>query len=306
MTLLLPSFVMAQKARKDDKQQHKKDSLSIYAVWGLSTVLPGSGQFINKQYYKIPIFYAGIGAFAYMGYKSNQRYHESYAKYKLATSPLGQSPSGNINFDDISTGLLYKNNLVDVENNYIKNKQLRNISYTTAGAIYLLSIADALVNFDDNKDHSPAKATILSAIFPGLGQMYNHKYWKIPILYGGFAGLGYGISFNSREYKRFKTAYNLLTDKNPDTVDEFNGARSADELKSARDYYRRNRDYTIIGTAALYVLNIVDAHVDATLFDYDISDNLSVRIEPTFINDNYLYAQGSDPYQMGMRLTLNF
>lgn len=296
--------VFAQKAKS--AEQPKKDSLTAVKVWGLSAILPGSGQFINKQYYKIPIFYAGIAGFGYIGYKSNKLYKETYNRYKIATTDPTNFSTFNGDFNNIGGRLPDVNNLNDLQNHYIRYKQYRNISYGAASAIYLLSIADAVVNFKDNQEHSPTKATILSTIFPGLGQVYNGKYWKVPILYGGFTAFGYAISFTGSEYKRYKTAYNYATDNDPNTVDEFNGKRSPDQLKSVRDYYRRNRDYAIIGCAALYVLNIIDANVDASLYDYEIDDNLSVKIEPTFVNDGYWVAQQSTPFAPGMKLTFKF
>lgn len=302
---MAPTLGWGQKAKVNELQQ-RKDSLTLSKVWGLSMILPGSGQFINKQYYKIPIIYAGIGGLGYIGYKSNSLYHEYYKKYQIATAnPIDFSKSSG-GIEGTKNALAYANQLNSIQNDYIRFKQMRNISYGAAGALYLLSVADAVVNFDDKQEHSVGKATILSTIFPGLGQAYNKKYWKIPILYGGFTALGYAISFNSREYKRYQKAYNYVTDRNPDTVDEFNNAISADQLKSNRDYFRRNRDYAIIGTVAVYILNIVDAHVDASLYNYEIDDNLAFRVTPTFFNEGGWVAQQSNPFTPGLRVTFNF
>lgn len=275
-------------------------------MWGLAAVLPGSGQIINKQYYKVPIFYGGIAGLAYMGYKSNQLYHESSQMYQIAQMDLSQNLSLGSDLSNIGKGVSYRNNLTNIENDVVRYKQYRNISYMAATAVYLLSVADAVVNFNDNQEHSPQKATILSAVIPGLGQIYNKKYWKVPVIYGGFAALGYGITFQNSEYKRYKRAYNDLTDKDPLTIDEFAGKRSAEELKSARDYYRRYRDYAILGAVALYIANVIDAHVDASLYDYEIDDNLALRVTPTIVNENYLIARSGNPFMPGLTMTLNF
>jgi hypothetical protein len=137
-----------------------------------------------------------------------------------------------------------------------------------------------LVNSSFLKSHSPAKASIYSALLPGLGQVYNRKIWKVPIIYAGFATLGYFIVDNNSEYQRFKNAYKALTDDNPLTIDEFNGQRSADELLFYKDQYRRWRDISLIITVVTYALNIVDANVDAHFFNYDISPDLSMNINP--------------------------
>jgi hypothetical protein len=135
------------------------------------------------------------------------------------------------------------------------------------------------------KKHSPRKATMLSLIFPGLGQIYNHKYWKLPIVYGGFGTIGYFFKANHNEYVKFRNAYNFVTtpgsDKLPpvnDYVTRYN--KNATLLLSGRDYYRRNLELTYIVAGALYVLVAIDAQVDAQFFNFDVSDDLSLNLKP--------------------------
>lgn len=153
----------------------------------------------------------------------------------------------------------------------------------------------------EERVRTPKKASIYSAIFPGLGQIYNRKYWKLPIIYGGFAGLIYGFSWNNNLYNDYYEAYRTISGyssaaemtnadrefltefiNNPtidlDNANHFNYLST--QIESGKDFYRRNRDLTIIAMAALHVLNIIDATVDAHFFDYDISDDLSMRITP--------------------------
>ncbi len=132
------------------------------------------------------------------------------------------------------------------------------------------------------KKHSPKKATIYSAVIPGLGQAYNKKYWKIPIVYTGFGVLSYFIISNRNEYLQFREAYDyvILGDTLIPINNDYVNIYSADKLIKARDYYRRNMEFSMILTGFWYILNIVDASVDAHLFDYDISDDLSLHIEP--------------------------
>ena len=140
--------------------------------------------------------------------------------------------------------------------------------------------------------HSPRKATIYSAVLPGLGQIYNRKYWKVPIVYGGFATLGYFINFNNGEYVKFRQAYSDIIDTDPNT-DSFKRlgvnpqffeadkiGQLTERLRSAKDYWRRNRDLVVIGTAVFYALNIIDASVDANFFNFDISDDLTINWVP--------------------------
>src|SRR5690554_362129 len=145
---------------------------------------------------------------------------------------------------------------------------------------------------------SPTKAVIYSAIFPGLGQIYNRKYWKLPIVYGGFVGFTYAITWNHGYYRDYLGGYQDIMDDNPETNRWHNmlpygmEPESVDEewftgvLQQRKDYYRYYRDLSIIGTVALYLLAIVDAYVDAQLFDFDMSPDLSLRVEPAILKDN--------------------
>lgn len=149
--------------------------------------------------------------------------------------------------------------------------------------------------------HSPKKAAIYSAVLPGLGQAYNKKYWKIPIVYGGFAAFGYFINWNNSNYRISKNAYLDLTDNDENTNSFMNlkyieyydltnptmVERLEDGLIKRQDYYRRNRDLLVILTVAFYGLNIIDASVDAHFFDWDISDDLTMNFKPTFQQLNH-------------------
>jgi hypothetical protein len=152
----------------------------------------------------------------------------------------------------------------------------------------LHSTSSAQINTDTLKTelHSPARAAIYSAILPGLGQAYNRKSWKIPVIYAGFAGLGYAIDFNQKKYTIYRQAFVYRLDGDSTTTDNFVGKYSDDNLRVLKDYYRKNRDLSVIGTVLLYAMNIIDAHVDAHLFDFDVSDNLSLRLAPGNYWDN--------------------
>lgn len=131
------------------------------------------------------------------------------------------------------------------------------------------------------KKHSPLKATIMSAALPGLGQIYNGKWWKVPIIYGGFGGLIYSSVFNDLKCQTYRNAYLLRIDDDPNTVDQFDGRYSDANLRELVDFYQRNRDLSLIFTGVLYALNIIDASVDAHLKDFDVSDDLSMKVRPT-------------------------
>lgn len=147
---------------------------------------------------------------------------------------------------------------------------------------------------DTVKVHSPKKATIYSAILPGLGQAYNKKYWKIPIIYVGFGTIGYFIGWNNGYYNTYKQAYSDMTDDDPTTNSyldieaaqyydlenptDYNNFKTG--LSKQTEYYRRNRDLLIISMVGFYGLNIIDASVDAHLFDFDISEDLTLNWQP--------------------------
>lgn len=146
------------------------------------------------------------------------------------------------------------------------------------------------------KIHSPVKASIYSAILPGAGQFYNHKYWKIPVIYGAMAGLGYLAKTNNSRYTDFKTAYRYRIDGDSGTTDNYTDIYTDNDLKLLRDYYRRNRDLSLIFIGLFYVLNIVDASVDAHLYYFDISDDLSLNLAPA------VYSQGGIGICLGLKL----
>jgi hypothetical protein len=149
----------------------------------------------------------------------------------------------------------------------------------------------------------PLRATMLAIALPGLGQIYNKKYWKVPIVYAGFGGLIYAIDYNTREYNRFMQAYQDFTDKIPETnsyidviknvdpstydpvlhPDTYNPSSASwyeERMLRMVDYFKKNRDLSFIGIAAWYLVTILDANVDASLFNYDISDNLNLAVGP--------------------------
>ena len=150
--------------------------------------------------------------------------------------------------------------------------------------------------------HSVKKATILSAILPGAGQVYNHKIWKVPIIYAAFAGMGVVIKYDNEKYKKYNSA---LIDRYSNDSTKVNNypTLSNEQLRTRSDLYHRGRDYAIVITTLLYVLNIIDAHVDAHLFYFDVSDNLGLLIQPTIINNNS--ASTTLPH-CGINLQLQF
>jgi hypothetical protein len=142
---------------------------------------------------------------------------------------------------------------------------------------------DQVPEEEPKEKHSPQRAAMLSATLPGLGQIYNRKYWKVPAVYAGFGAVIYFLEFNNSRYQEFRRAWVARVDGNPNTTDDF-PVYSTDQLERATKYYQRNLEITYISAAAIYLLNILDATVDAHLLDFDVSEDLSVNVRPTVIH----------------------
>ena len=147
--------------------------------------------------------------------------------------------------------------------------------------------------------HSVRKATILSAILPGAGQVYNRKYWKVPLVYAGLGATAYYINHNNSNYKKYNEA--LLRRYDTDSTNELYTEISSDNLRILSDGYRRNRDLSFAAATIVYVLNIIDAHVDAHLFTFNVDDNLTLKIEPSI-----LPSFANRPPHSELKLILNF
>jgi hypothetical protein len=152
------------------------------------------------------------------------------------------------------------------------------------------------------KQHSPGKAALLSAVIPGLGQAYNKKYWKIPIVYAGFGVLTYFVVRNANFYIDYQCAY--IEKVNGNTNGNYSSLvnrYTEDQLLSGREYYRRNLDISVLLSALWYSLTILDAAVDAHLMTFDVSEDLSMRVAPAAIPLPDTPAPGA-----GLKVTLKF
>ena len=224
-----------------------------------STVFVGGSQIYNRQYWKLPVVYGGIGAGVGMGIHFNNKYKNT-----------GES----------------------------KYKTISTLSFVGAGLVWWGSLLDGTMNFQSDKHPDPGKATVYSILFPGMGQIYNGEYWKIPIYWGAIAGGVYFYSDNKRNYERYKWIYDQASSTDPDVEKP---PVSAENALYYRDYFRRFRDYSILATALFYVIQVVDANVFAYMQDFEIDDDITLRVEPTVITPDYAQAPG-----MGLGLTFRF
>ncbi len=149
--------------------------------------------------------------------------------------------------------------------------------------------------------HSAAKAAYLSAVLPGLGQAYNKKYWKIPVIYAGFGGLAYAMYYTTSNFNGYRAAYRLQVATVPNPNASYNGIADVPTLKAYRDYFKKYVDIAAIGIGVWYLLNVIDATVDSHLTGWNMKDDLSVTWTPTLLTSpNYNSAAA------GLSITLHF
>ncbi len=161
------------------------------------------------------------------------------------------------------------------------------------------------------------RALWLALVLPGAGQIYNRKYWKLPIIYGGFVGCAYAVTWNNQMYHDYSQAYVDIVDDDPTTdsynkflhlgatITDSNKARYTEIFRQRKDRYRRWRDMGMFVMIGIYALSVIDAYVDASLSEFDISDDLTLRIEPTVLNNQ----RSSNPFSnssLGLQCSLTF
>ena len=166
--------------------------------------------------------------------------------------------------------------------------------------------------------HPEAKRAMwMALVLPGAGQIYNRKYWKLPIIYGGFVGCAYAITWNNRMYHDYSQAYLDIMDDDPNTqsynqflhlgatIDASNIDRYKEIFRKRKDKFRRWRDMGVFVMIGVYAFSVIDAYVDASLSEFDISDDLTLRVEPTVMNDK----RTNNPFKsasLGLQCSLKF
>lgn len=163
----------------------------------------------------------------------------------------------------------------------------------------------------------PIRAMWLGMVFPGGGQVYNHKYWKLPIVYGGVLGCIYAVSWNAQMLRDYSQAYQDIMDSDPTTNSHlemlplgYNITGREDHFKSVfkrkKDFYRRNRDLSIFCIAGVYLLSIIDAYVDAELSTFDIGRDLSLSVSPAVVSASPINAANLLDGTPGVSIKLNY
>lgn len=191
----------------------------------------------------------------------------------------------------------------DVQISTIKNDTIKADSVFTPERMVLLSSNDSIKAKKPKRDWTTwrpdtRRALWLAIVLPGAGQIYNRKYWKVPIVYGGFVGCVYAMTWNNMMYKDYTQAYMDIMDDDPNTqsynqflhlgatISDANMEQYKTIFQKRKDTYRRWRDMSIFCLIGVYALSIVDAYVDASLSEFDISPDLSMTISPAVLNNN--------------------
>lgn len=241
-----------------------KSTERIGVLFAGSTLFVGTGQMYNRDYWKLPIIYGGITAGVAGGVYFNRQYQKSGDE---------------------------------------KDKNMRNLSIGLAALSYWGSLFDEVANYDKGVKSQAGKATLYAALLPGLGQAYNHEYWKIPIYYGCLLGSTHYYLVNNKNYQRYRRIYNEAS-----LNENYDGPVSAETALFYRNIYRRYRDYSILAIGISYLLQIIDANVFAYMGDFDLDDNLSMQIQPAVIAPGDCYASigSSAPAGYGISIGLRF
>ena len=198
----------------------------------------------------------------------------------------------------------------------IRSKLPRFMDYNGKSKFYLwlpwrevyIAAPRAFVKAPPRPPYDPEIAWQRSIFLPGWGQAYNRSYWKMPIIYATYGGLIWWISWNHQNYQTYRDAYILLTDEDPDNDPTEYANIDPEGVRTQRENYRRNRDFSIILIVIVHALQTVEAYVDAHLKGFDVSDDLTLQASPTLVPTTRAFMQNGKGLQAnpGLRLSLNF
>lgn len=271
-----------------------KHSIKVGTMFMGSIFMPGTAQYYNKDYWKMPIFYAGMGAFAGTG----GYYMHKYVKTKKAYDMYqADKEAFELNFGRIEYP--FEPPVLDID-----SKKKGTLLLLGAGLFYWGSLLDGVICYESESEPNPGRAALYSALLPGLGQIYNGEYFKVPIYWGCLLGSTHFLMNNNTNYLRFKRIYSEAS------LENNSSPISGETAKWYRDVYRRYRDYAIVATALFYMLQILDANVFAYMHDFEVNDDISMGLEPTIITPYNAYAiNTSNRYgqnAFGFKLGLTF
>lgn len=253
---------------------HHDSTLKIGSMFAGSTVFVGAEQLYNKQYWKIPVIYAGIGTGVGMGLKYHKQYKASKKAYEAA---LEADPETTLTVDK-------------------KARNMATMMFAGAGMVYWGALMDGVINYKREVKNQAGKATIYSILLPGLGQAYNGEYWKIPIYWGAMIGSYHYWATNNTNYKRYKRIHNEATAEDS----TYEGLIPAERALYYRNAFRRFRDYSMVALVGSYFLQVIDANVFSYMQDFEVNDDLSLKVSPTVISTYNEYALAPSRPSVGM------
>ncbi len=264
-----------------------KNELKIGTAFAPSIILPGTMQIYNRDYWKLPLVYGTIGGFATAGGVMRHRYNASqkaYDAWKEAGDMSIPEPGIDTRSKTISTWM-----------------------FVGAGVSAWAWLLDGVISYESDQKPLPGRATLYSLLLPGLGQIYNGELWKVPLYQGLIIGGAHFLYTNNLNYQRFRKIYI----DSASTEVQYTGPIAGETAKYYRDVYRRYRDYSILFTAAFYLLNVIDANVFAYMNDFEVTDDISMKLEPAVLLPDNAYAVNpywQDPTQaaIGLRLGIKF
>lgn len=267
------SEAFQQQYNSDSSTDAGKDSTDV--MFSLKEYIGGLQ---HKNSLKIGTMFAGSTVFV----GGCQIYNKQYWKLPVVYGAIGGS---------IGAGF------------YLKNKGNDNAAmwcFAGAGLSYWMSLMDGVVNYRPNDYPHAGSATLYSLLLPGLGQIYNHEYWKVPIYIGLMA---FGVHYYSdcaRNFQRFRSIYLEATDAEV----AYTGPITADQALYYRNLYRRYRDYAMLAVAAVYLLQVIDANVFSYMHDFDVSDDIDLSLKPTVIMpDSFQFASNGGGSACGLAMS---
>lgn len=272
----------------------RKHTIKVGTMFMGSVIMPGTAQYYNKDYWKMPIFYAGMGTFG----ASGGYYMNKYAKTKKAYDAyIADKEAFEMNFGKIEYP--FDAPVLDLE-----SKKKGTWLLIGAGLFYWGSLLDGVICYESETEPNPGRATLYSALLPGLGQIYNGELFKVPIYWGCLLGSTHFLMNNNTNYKRFKRIYNEAS------LENNSSPINAETAKWYRDVYRRYRDYATVATVAFYLLQVLDANVFAYMHDFEVTDDISMNLEPAIIPPDNAYAvhttSSSGHNAFGLKLGFTF
>ena len=255
-----------------------KDTIQIGTSVAGSMVLIGGQQIYNRDYWKLPIIYGGLGATVGLGFHYRSQYQRSLNAYNAALELDPETP-------------YTVNDLAKTRSNWL---------FAGGALIYWATLMDGVVCYESTRDHLPGRATLYSLLCPGLGQVYNHEYWKIPVYWGGLIASYHYWALNKMNYEKYRKIY-----IDASSGEGYTGPFPAETALYYRDIYRRYRDYSVLAIAAVYLLQVIDANVFAYMQDFEVNEDISMQLRPSLITPDCQIA--ARPFQaVGVSLGISF